>query len=191
LFAGDLNNMGTIAAGCPASSGQTLKSFNDWNEINLVWLADTVNNGADAQDGLTSGGVFREMAPPFLESIKQKTADIIEFIPPPRTDGSHISNAGSSLPLKFRLKDIDGNFVRDASVTLVAKKGATTVTGSFVYDLPAEQYKFVWTVPSGGTAKGVWQISYIRDFNTPQQVLLQGPEATAAGAPYSFTITVK
>jgi hypothetical protein len=95
--------------------------------------------------------------------------------------------------MKFRIRDIDGNFVRDAVVTMEAKKGATTIVGPtpFAYDLPTEKYQFNWISPIGGNAKGVWQISYFKNYNTPTQTLIRGPEAEAIQAPYTYTLTLK
>jgi hypothetical protein len=193
--AGDLNNIGSVVAGCGPTAGQTLKSYNDWNEVDLVFLTTT---NVDSQDGLYPGDEpniranTRELAPPFLQAVKEKAADTIEFIPPPKTDGSSVSNTGSTIPMKFRLKDIDGNFVRDAVVTFVAKKGSTTIVGStpFVYDLATEKYQFDWVSPRA-QAKGVWQILYLQNYLTANEILLQGPEAAAAGVQYSFTLTLK
>jgi hypothetical protein len=197
-YLGDLNNMGSLAGVCgpspppaPPTAGASHKGSNDWAEIDLVWLADTKDK--DAQDGMTSE-YYREMTPLFLESVRQNAADKVTFIPPPKTDGSTTVNTGASVPAKFQLTDADGKFVKNAVVTFVAKKGTTgcqTCVGTFVYDSSKNQYSFTWKSPSGGTTKGVWQISYFQDFNTPNQVLLQGPEAAKAGAPYSYTLTLK
>jgi hypothetical protein len=196
----DINNVGSVIGGCGPSTGQTLNSNNDWNSVNLVFLIDA---GGDSQDGLTGSeskpniGNGKEMSPPFLKAVHDKAADSIEFIPPPSTDGSSVSNAGSSIPMKFRLKDIDGNFVSDAKVTFVVQKVSAPQTNfvgpipSFVYDFPSQKYQYTWSSPSGATAKGVWAISYIQDYGTPNQILLQGPEAKAAGATYTFTLTLK
>lgn len=199
IGAGDINNLAPTVLGCGASAGQTLKSYNDWNDVKLVFLDAT---SGTSQDGITGAppsttSNTRELTPTFLNEVKDKAADSIEFIPPPNTDGSSVSNAGSSVPMKFRLRDADGNFVRDAVVTLVAKKATAPFTQfvgpipSFVYNIPTEKYQYTWPSPSGGTAKGVWQIFYIQNYGTTHQILLQGPEAKAAGAPYTYTLTLK
>ena len=185
------------AFGCGASTGQTLNSNNDWDSVNLDWLSEVVLSGiGDSQDGVTGSDSKpnvspngKEMGPGFIKAVHDKAGDLIEFIPPPSTDGSSVSNAGSNIPMKFRLKDVDGNFVRDAVVSMVAKKGTVSnpiPPGAFQYDLATEKYQFNWISPSGGTAKGVWQIFYYQNYGTPNQVLLQGPEAKAAGASYSL-----
>ena len=87
------------------------------------------------------------------------------------------------------------NLYRDAEVSMVAKKGTVSnpiPQGAFhMYDLATEKYQFNWISPSGGTAKGVWQILYYQNYGTPNQILLQGPEAKAAGASYTYTLTLK
>jgi len=60
-----------------------------------------------------------------------------------------------------------------------------------VYDISTEKYQYNWPSPGGGQSKGVWQISYVQNYGTTHQIVLQGPEAKAAGAPYSYTLTLK
>ena len=147
LLQADINAIGLQAFGCGTSSGQILNSNNDWNSVNLDWLSEVVPVGGigDAQDGVTGSDSKpnvspngKEMGPGFIKAVHDKAGDLIEFIPPPSTDGSSVSNAGSSIPMKFRLKDVDGNFVRDAVVTFVAKKGTVSnpiPPGAFQYRL--------------------------------------------------------
>ena len=142
----DINFIGLQAFGCGASTGQTLNSNNDWDSVNLDWLSEVVLSGiGDSQDGVTGSDSKpnvspngKEMGPGFIKAVHDKAGDLIEFIPPPSTDGSSVSNAGSNIPMKFRLKDVDGNFVRDAVVSMVAKKGTVSnpiPPGAFQYRL--------------------------------------------------------
>jgi hypothetical protein len=190
---GDINNVGSRVAGCGPLAPETENSYNDWNEINLVFLPDP-----DSQDGVTQPvsdpytGII-EVTPSFAAAIGAKAHGLqVQFIPPPNTDGSSTFNVGGTVPLKFRLTDKDGNFIRNAAVTFVAEKASTpctTCTGTFVYKPAQEQYQFDWKTPKTAQAKGQWTISYFRDYQTPNQVLLQGPQAHASGGLFTLKIT--
>jgi hypothetical protein len=199
--AADVNNVGSKVAGCGPLSGETEKSYNDWNDVKLQFLSD-----GDSQDGATTKisqpfinpGTI-ELGPAFDKEVAQKDDDArIRFIPPPNTDGSTTFNPGSSVPLKFELKDKDGNFVSNAVVTVIAQKGTAPALPSaqFVYDATLHQYKYVWTTPSGTNGKGVWTLKYFRNYQSTDpalpQILYQGPEAnidTTAPTPYTLKIT--
>ena len=104
LLRADINSIGLQAFGCGASSGQILNSNNDWNSVNLDWLSEVVLSGiGDSQDGVTGSDSKpnvspngKEMGPGFIKAVHDKAGDLIEFIPPPSTDGSSVSNAGSN-----------------------------------------------------------------------------------------------
>jgi subtilisin len=199
--AADVNNVGSKVAGCGPLSGETERSYNDWNDVKLQFLPD-----GDSQDGATTKisqpyinpGTI-ELGPAFDKEVAQKDDDArIRFIPPPNTDGSTTFNPGSSVPLKFELKDKDGNFVSNAVVTVIAQKGTAPALPSaqFVYDATLHQYKYVWTTPSGTNGKGVWTLKYFRNYQSTDpalpQILYQGPEAnidTTAPTPYTLKIT--
>ena len=172
---------------------QTLKSYSDWDKVNLVFVPD-----GDSQDGITQrvsqpfiNKNTQELKPVFLQSIEE-VVNQISFIPPPNPDGSTTFNTGSNVPLKFRLTDKDGISISNAVVRLVAEKGPTTIVGStpFAYDSATRQYKYEWNTPSGASAKGEWTLKYIMNYQStnpalPESVLL-GPFATG---PYTLKIT--
>ena len=135
----DLNALSPTVAGCgpianptafPISPDlpQSLKSYSDWDKVNLVFVPD-----GDSQDGVTQrvsqpfiNKNTQELKPVFLQSI-QDVALQIQFSPPPNPDGSSKFNPGSTVPLKFNLKDKNGISIPNAVVTLVAEKGSTTI----------------------------------------------------------------
>ena len=132
----------------------------------------------------------RELKPVFLQLI-QDEVNQITFIPPPNTDGSSTFNTGSSVPLKFLLKDKNGNPVANAAVTLVTQKGTgnpTVQPGTFAYDPATTQYKYVWSTRTPDS--GVFMLSYIINYGSTNpslpQTLLQGPNAQG---PYTLKIT--
>ena len=103
-----------------------------------------------------------------------------QSIPPPATDGTGTFNTGQSIPLKFRLLDQNGALDRDEQVTFIGQKTTapfTTNTGSFVYDIANEQYRFVWTTPSGAQGQGVWHLKYVINYQSTDpakpEILLQ------------------
>jgi hypothetical protein len=203
----DLNALSPTVAGCgPVNTPSafpnspdlpqvlTNKGFNDWNNLNLVFTPD-----GDAQDGVTQkvskpfvNPNTRELQPVFLQSV-QDVANQIQFIPPPNPDGSTTFNTGSTVPLKFLLKEKNGNPIANAAVTLVTQKGTAMPTaqpGTFTYDPATTQYKYTWTTPSGNAGVGVWALSYIINYGSTNPALpptlLQGPNAQGA---YTLTIT--
>jgi len=198
----DLNILSPTVAGCgpianpsafPNSPDlpQTLKSYSDWDKINLVFVPD-----GDTQDGVTQrvsqpfiNKNTQELKPVFLQSI-QDVALQIQFVPPPNPDGTSKFNTGSTVPLKFNLKDKNGISIPNAVVTLVAEKGSTTIVGSTPFVYSTGQYKYGWNTPSGASAVGEWTLKYILNYHStnpalPESVLL-GPFATG---PYTLKIT--
>jgi hypothetical protein len=199
----DLNVLAPTVAGCgpvntptafPNSPDlpQTLNSYSDWDKLNLVFTPD-----GDSQDGVTQkvskpflNPNTRELKPIFLVSI-QNEVNQITFIPPPNPDGSTTFNTGSAIPLKFLLKDKNGNPIANAVVTLVTQKGTAdpiAQPGTFAYDPVTTQYKYVWQ-PKGNSV-GVWTLSYIINYGSTNSALpptlLQGPNAEG---PYTLKIT--
>ena len=177
---GDINALGSKVAGCGPLSPETEKSYNDWNEINLVFLQDS-----QSQDGVTRtisdpfSGLL-EVTPAFAIETRTKASALqVQFIPPPNTDGSTTFNIGANVPAKFSLKGTDNQPIRNAKVTFVAEKGTTRIVGLFTYNLAKDIYQFDWKTPATAQARGQWTISYFKDYQTPNQVLLQGPEAQA------------
>ena len=200
----DLNALSPTVAGCgpianpsafPNSPDlpQSLKSYSDWDKVNLVFVPD-----GDSQDGVTQrvsqpfiNKNTQELKPVFLQSI-QDVALQIQFVPPPNPDGSSTFKTGSTVPLKFNLRDKNGISIPNAVVTLVAEKGSGTIVGStpFVYSPATAQYKYEWITPKAASAVGEWTLKYILNYHStnpalPESVLL-GPFSTG---PYTLKIT--
>ena len=83
----------------------------------------------DAQDGVT-----QKVSKPFVNPNTQKlnqsscksvqdVANQIQFIPPPNPDRFTTFNTGSTVPLKFLIKDKNGNPIANGAVTLLTQKG--------------------------------------------------------------------
>ena len=188
----DINALASPVAGCGPQSGEIENSYNDWNEINLVFLPDP-----DSVDGVTKAasdpytGVI-EVTPTFKAEIKAKAFDQrVIFAPYPNTDGTSTFKVGSDVPFVFVLLDKNNKFIKNAMVTFVAEKGPTKIVGSFHTDLKNLLYHFNWMTPNTVQAKGQWTISYFKDYQTPNQALLQGPQAQASGGLFTLKITGK
>jgi hypothetical protein len=185
----DLTQLSTTG-GCGPTAGQTLKSYSDWDKVNLVFLPD-----ADSQDGITQrvsvpeiNENTRELAPITLQAIAEDTK--IQFVPPPNPDGSTTFKAGQSVPLKFKLVDKDGKPITNAKVTLVAEKGSTSFVAPTPFTFASGQYQYTWKTPPGGAGQGVWTLKYIQNYKStnpalPESVLL-GPFATG---PFTLKVT--
>ena len=137
---GDINALGSQVAGCGPLSPEVENSYNDWNEINLVFLPD-----GDSVDGVTKAisdpytGTI-EVAPSFGKAIAAKAHAVdIQFIPPPSTDGSSTFNTGNTVPLKFRLQDQNKAPIKNAVVTLVVQK----ISNPSPIPIPPTPVKFV------------------------------------------------
>jgi hypothetical protein len=190
----DINNVApTVKTGCGITPNQSLKSFAEWKDLNLVFLADT-ENGGDSVDGLTASDSIPYNNPltnEFTNQVLEDIADLdddsrYQFIPPPNTDGSSVFNQGSNVPLKFRIFDKDGNQVTNAVVTMKATHvGLPDVTQPFVYDPVGRLYSTSLKLPKGAGAVGEWQVFYFINYQSPNQILVQTPEAKQISAAYT------
>ena len=93
------------------------------------------------------------------------------FLSPIKNDGSSIFKLGNTIPIKFQLKDANGNYITSAYATLTITKISSSITGRY-YDssttLPASSgYVFVYTenghmymynLATKGMSTGTWQI---------------------------------
>ena len=194
---GDINNVGSNVVGCGPLSPEVENSYNDWIEINLVFLPD-----GDSVDGVTkqisdpyTGTI--EVGPSYGKTIAAKAHAVdIQFIPPPSTDGSTSFKSGNTVPLKFRLQDQNQAPIKNAVVTLVVQKISNSQQSpisptpvKFVYNPVQNLYQY--DLKTTSAMKGPLAFSYYKDYNTPNQVLFQGPEAQASGSLFTFKITGK
>ncbi|GAB4362793.1 MAG: hypothetical protein Kow00128_02910 [Deltaproteobacteria bacterium] len=110
--------------------------------------------------------------PDFPSVVMPRTYEFLGFMPPVRIDGSSVFKQGSTIPIKFQLKDRSGHFAADVTARLVLQKfsdgvpvgepiDATPAGGSdsgniFRYDVTANQY--VYNLKTGGFSAGTWKV---------------------------------
>ena len=96
--------------------------------------------------------------------------------------------------MKFRLQDQNKAPIKNAVVTLVVQK----ISSPSPIPIPPTPVKFVYNpvqnvyqydLKTTSAMKGPLALSYFKDYNTPNQVLFQGPEAQASGSPFTLKIT--
>jgi len=107
------------------------------------------------------------------------------FLPPINNDGSSIFKAGSTVPVKFQLKDYNGAFVSTAVASITYAKVSGSVVGTeveavstaasttgnlFRYDLTSNQY--IFNLSTKGLTTGTYQIKAILDDGTSQTVII-------------------
>ena len=145
---------------CGPSGTTVLKSYNDWNNLNFVFLP-TVNAQAGKVTSDSTKQQEKELSTKMIkDAIGAKNRYV--FIPPPNPALVDTFNTGQSIPLKIQIKDINGNFLTQEQVTLLVQKEINppppnTVVGLFVYDNVNNQYKIVWQTPSGNPGVGTVQ----------------------------------
>lgn len=98
------------------------------------------------------------------------------FLSPINMDGSSIFKLGSALPVKFQLKDANGNYVTNAVATLNVSKISSTVSGTylassptiastgeyFIYDNTGHMYMYNFATKN--MSIGTWKLRvYIND----------------------------
>ena len=112
-----------------------------------------------------------------------------------RQTGTSTYNVGATVPLKFRLTDQNGSPIKNAAVTLVVQTiptnpnspPTTLKTQPFVYNLAQNIYQT--DLKTIGFPKGPIAISYYKDYQKPNQLLFQGPEAQASGSLFTLKVT--
>lgn len=107
------------------------------------------------------------------------------FLQPINTDGSSIFKLGSTIPVKFQLKDPQGNYFTTAIAKIYTAKIADGVTGTeveavstsaattgnlFRYDSTSNQY--IFNLSTKSLSKGTWQIKVILDDGTQKTVII-------------------
>ena len=104
----------------------------------------------------------------------------LNFLPPINNDGSSIFKKGSTVPVKFELKDADGNYVSDAIATIWVKNmdggveeaavstSAATTDNLFRY----AGDKYIFNLATKGLKTGTWQIRVELDDGASWTVLI-------------------
>ncbi|MEK7508063.1 MAG: PxKF domain-containing protein, partial [Patescibacteria group bacterium] len=93
------------------------------------------------------------------------------FMPPIKPDGSGVYKQGSTIPVKFQLKDANGAFITNAVANLFVAKASSGIEGTqvvalstskadagnqFRYDAIANQY--IFNIGTSAMTVGTWQL---------------------------------
>ncbi len=103
-------------------------------------------------------------------------------LPPIKTDGSSVSKLGSTVPVKFQLKDANGNFISNALAYIYIAKISDIITGYqeaisvgeanignlFRYDSLDNQY--IFNLGTKNLSVGTWQLSIKLDDGTGNNI---------------------
>jgi len=107
------------------------------------------------------------------------------IVQPINPDGSSIFKLGSTIPVKFQLRDANGNFVSTAVARIYAAKISDQIVGNemepvstsaattgnlFRYDGAANQY--IFNLSTKSLSKGGWQLRIELDDGTSQLVTI-------------------
>jgi hypothetical protein len=163
-------------SGIPSDREQTLQLFH-WNGtawVDITTSLDTANNTICGQSTSLS---------PF--AIGYQLYVFSGFLQPINTDGSSIFKLGSTVPVKFQLKDVQGSFVTNAVAKIYVAKISNNVIGSeieavstaaatsgntFRYESSTNQY--IFNLSTKNLSAGTWQIRILLGDGTSQYVVI-------------------
>jgi hypothetical protein len=177
----DANNVGITNCPLPtASSLQTYNSYDDWDNL---------------QYNFRTGTSYLDGVYPALNRVPEQTGQMYQTLKNNFFNGEGFTllqpvvkagkcgscNAGSSIPIKFTLKDANGKLITTAKVTFTAQQiNPTTgapignlIVGpipSFAVDSTG-QYQYNWKTP---TAPGTYVVDLYLNYNLATQQLLVG-----------------
>src|SRR5207245_3950585 len=109
---GYIKNLGIT--GCnTASSGITLKSFDEWNNLNYNFRS-TATSGLDGK--FPDPSILPELTPQLFAVQKAQANQFAGVLAPLSNTGgackpSSACNAGSTIPVKFQLNDVNGKLI--------------------------------------------------------------------------------
>jgi len=107
------------------------------------------------------------------------------FLPPIKDDGSGVYKLGRTIPIKFQLTDMNGQFISTANPVLTIRKISSGILGdeeielptistnsddTFRYDEKSSQY--IYNLSTGGLPAGTWEIEVSLDDNTAYKVII-------------------
>jgi len=138
-----------------------------YNEV--VYVADTYNNRIQAFE-----------ACPATNDVY----NFIGFLPPLNLGKSY--KLGSTIPIKFNLTDVDGNYISTAQATIMLQKhlayepigepieptskGRSNIGNTFRYDELNEQY--IYNLNTKALSVGIWQIIVFLDDGTVNYIFI-------------------
>lgn len=174
----------SVAGGCQSSPGELEKGINDWLLLSLKFLFDT-----DSRDGIGSDPrKLPELTSEILKDLKARVNQFVGPDSPINATGSSVFNLNTTIPVRFHLRDVNGSFINNASVSFFAKKISNNITGTnlekvnttfvpssgnlFKYNNTSNQYSFNWF--PGNLTQGEYALRFIANANSPNSTVLQG-----------------
>jgi YVTN family beta-propeller protein len=194
---GDIKYFGSVNPGCvqytsssgvvtsgidPGTASYTAKALDDWDNLKYNFRG-SASGGLDGAYPITS--LMAEVTPTIF---KQQQAQTNQFTGIQLPIGSvckngNTCNVGSTIPVIFQLKDVNGNFITNAQVTFTAQlltaKGdpsGNPFVGpipSFTYSTKTNTYQYNWKTT--GFKTGTYAISLFVDYKKSTQSVLVGP----------------
>jgi hypothetical protein len=165
----------------------------DWSATDslsgITSATGTLPNGAPIDTGIVGAKTFTVNAADIASNTATQTAyytityDFLGILPPVRMDGSSIFKLGSTIPVKFRIADANGNYVSTAVANLTYQKITDNILGTveeaistsaasegnaFRYDSTDNLY--IFNLGTTGMDTGTYQLNINLDDGTVKTV---------------------
>jgi parallel beta-helix repeat protein len=185
-----------VTINTPANSGVYILNqilIADWSATDMLSgiasAVGTLPNGAPIDTGIVGAKTFTVNAADNASNTATQTAsytityDFLGILPPVRTDNSSIFKLGSTIPVKFRIADANGNYVSTAVANLTYQKITNDILGTieeaistsaasegnaFRYDSTDDLY--IFNLGTTGMDTGTYQLNINLDDGTVKTV---------------------
>lgn len=200
----DINNLGIASCiesigNTPGGDGQIHKSMDEWNNLQYYFL-----NDGDGRDGFPSPELREpetELTGEMVKNLTKQTNEFSGLLDPINSNGTSSFIVGTTVPVKFQLRDAIGKFIENANVTFSADRINGSIPGSnlsssipgsnetlFDYNGSNHTYKYDWQ--TSGLQEGTWAIRCVLDFGDAKtQSTLQAAPPNPSGT--SGTLILK
>jgi hypothetical protein len=154
-------------------------SVSDGTGTGVAIESGTVPSGSPISTAVAGTHIFTVTATDYAKNTDTKTVTysvVLAFsgiLPPIKPDGTSVFKLGSTVPVKFQLRDAQDNFVTDAVATISLQKlvggepygspvdggstSAATTGNLFRYDPTSDQY--IFNLATKVLSTGTWEIT--------------------------------